>query len=115
MSAEDVGKALEALDDNDVRGHVMEGDLSDLKHLNLTEHEAELVCGAADDYPEVAGFMFANFVQHGSGSAGLKDHKMNAANPEGLNFIKFEDVSAKYRGYDAAFTYWQAGTKMGKN
>ncbi len=63
MSAEDLAQGLRAIDDEDVRQKVAAGDLSAAGDLDLTDEEAGLLRGAADDYPEVAGFMFDAFVK----------------------------------------------------
>ena len=65
MSAEDLARGLRAIDDEDVRQKVAAGDLSAAGDLELTDEEAGLLRGAADDYPEVAGFMFDAFMQDG--------------------------------------------------
>jgi len=56
MSAEDLTRAIEALEDEAVRDRVAEGDLADFAELDLTDEEIALVEGAASEYPEVVGF-----------------------------------------------------------
>ena len=56
MSADDLAKGIEALEDDDVRAAVVEGDLSAFEGLELTEEEVGLLEGAASDYPDVVGF-----------------------------------------------------------
>jgi len=64
----DVKQALLAMDDEDVRSRIADGDLSDLDQLDLSPEEREMVKNAATDYPEVAGFaMMAYF----TGNTGL--------------------------------------------
>jgi hypothetical protein len=63
MSAEDLARGLRAIDEEDVRQKVAAGDLSAAGDLELTDEEAGLLKGAADDYPEVAGFFFDVFVK----------------------------------------------------
>jgi len=63
MSAEDLAQGLRAIDEEDVRHKVAAGDLSAAGALDLTDEEAGLLQGAADDYPEVAGFMFDVFAK----------------------------------------------------
>jgi hypothetical protein len=60
MSREAVGEALKALEDEAVRGRVAEGDVAALPDsIDLSTEEAEMVVGAAIDYPEVSGFSFS--------------------------------------------------------
>ena len=61
MGKQDVRQALVAMQDDEVRGHLLSGDFSDLDELTLTEHERQLVQGAASDYPDVAGFAYDAF------------------------------------------------------
>jgi hypothetical protein len=63
MSAEDLAQGLRAIDEEDVRRSVAAGDLAAAGALNLTDEEARLLRGAADDYPEVAGFAFDAFTK----------------------------------------------------
>ncbi len=56
MSAEDLAKGIAALEDDDVRSAVVEGDLSAFGGLELTDEEIGLLEGAASDYPDVVGF-----------------------------------------------------------
>jgi len=58
MAADDVARALMALEDEAVRTQVRNGDLSALGDLRLSAKEEELVKGAAEEEPdpEVAGF-----------------------------------------------------------
>lgn len=58
MSAQDLAKGLVALDDDEVRQKVAAGELPAAGALDLTEEEQGLLRGAAEDYPEVAGFAF---------------------------------------------------------
>ena len=62
MAKEDVGKALEAMEDEDVRSGIAGGDFSGVSELSLTDEEKELLTGAAEDYPEVAGFAFNSYL-----------------------------------------------------
>jgi hypothetical protein len=60
MGRQDVGKALEALQDDAIRAQVTAGDLSSLEsRTRLTEDERKLVKAAAEDYPEVQPFVFS--------------------------------------------------------
>jgi hypothetical protein len=86
MSTEDVRRALEAIDDAEVRGRVAGGDLSDLGDLSLDEAETALVRGAAGDYPEVAGFQFATL--------GMQPVAIDAASPYGQAVV-YADVDAQ--------------------
>jgi len=63
MSAEDLAQGLRAIDQEDVRHKVAAGDLAAAGDLDLTEEEAGLLRGAADDYPEVAGFAFEAYLK----------------------------------------------------
>ena len=56
-----------------MRQKVAAGDLAAAGELDLTDEEAGLLRGAADDYPEVAGFAFDAFIKidgFGDGSFG---------------------------------------------
>jgi hypothetical protein len=57
MSEEDLARGLAALDDEEVRVKVAEGDLAAAGDLELTEEEAQLLQAAAADDAEVAGHM----------------------------------------------------------
>ena len=71
MSAEDLAQGLRAIDEEDVRQRVAAGDVGAAGDLALTDEEAGLLRGAAEDYPEVAGFMFDAFIKlDGFGGAG---------------------------------------------
>jgi hypothetical protein len=60
MSAEELARGLTAIEgDEDVRGRVAAGELAAAGDLDLTDEEKSLLQGAADDYPEVAGFSFS--------------------------------------------------------
>ncbi len=61
MGREDVERALRAMDDDDVRQRLSRGEYQAVSGLDLTDEERTLVRDAAGDYPEVAGFSFANF------------------------------------------------------
>jgi len=74
MSAEDLARGLRAIDEEDVRRKVAAGDLSAAGDLELTDEEAGLLRGAADDYPEVAGFFFDVFIKF-DGFGGEKPFK----------------------------------------
>jgi hypothetical protein len=56
MSAEDLATGIAALEDDDVRSAVVEGDLSAFEGLELTDEELGLLEAAASDYPDVVGF-----------------------------------------------------------
>jgi hypothetical protein len=60
MAPENVGKALEALSDEDLRQSVASGNLEGLGDHGLTDDEQSMVVGAAADYPEASGFSFNN-------------------------------------------------------
>lgn len=57
MAAEDVGRALETMQDEAIRSRLAGGDFSAVEGLSLTEEERTLVREAADDYPDVTGHM----------------------------------------------------------
>jgi hypothetical protein len=78
MSAEDVRRALELMDDPAVRVRIAEGLLSDLGAATFDAYETTLVREAAADYPEVSGFSFAGVV----GSASELD-ALDARSPYG--------------------------------
>ena len=63
MGKDDVRKALEAMDDEDVRARLAGGDFSDVSDLDLADNERDMVQGAAADYPEVAGFAYDAFMK----------------------------------------------------
>jgi hypothetical protein len=58
MSAADLTRAIEALEDEAVRDRVSGGDLTDFAGLELTDGEIAQVEAAAGEYPEVVGFDF---------------------------------------------------------
>ena len=58
MSRENVGTAIKAMDDEDVREKLAAGDLSVLGDLEFDEKEAAVVVDAARDFPDVSGFGF---------------------------------------------------------
>lgn len=61
MGREDVERALRAMDDDEVRERLSQGDFEAAGDLNLTDQERTLVRDAAGDYPDVAGFLFEVF------------------------------------------------------
>ena len=63
MSAEDLARGCGQSTRRSVRQKVAAGDLAAAGDLDLTDEEAGLLRGAADDYPEVAGFFFDVFIQ----------------------------------------------------
>ena len=79
MAREDVGKALEALSDEDLRQAVASGNLEGLGDHGLTEDEKAMVVGAAADYPEASGFSF-NFGSPSKISTFAQDRLGAAAN-----------------------------------
>ena len=60
MAADDVAKALMAMDDESVRARVAEGDLEGLGLPGLSPEERELVREAATDDPEISGYTYCN-------------------------------------------------------
>jgi len=56
MAADDVARALMAMDDEAVRSRVANGDLSDIDASGLDDGERKLVQAAATDDPDVEGF-----------------------------------------------------------
>ena len=68
MSAQDLYDALKLIDgDPAVCEQVAGGDLSAVAELDLSDEEKGLLQGAADDYPEVAGFAGGLFTFPGGG------------------------------------------------
>jgi len=63
MGRDDVRKALQAMDDEDVRARLAEGDFSDVSGFAFTDDERAMVRDAAAEYPEVAGFAYDAFVK----------------------------------------------------
>lgn len=66
VSAEDVARALMAMDDRDLRVRVAHGDLDAVGAGDLPDHEQELLVAAAaavpgDDTIDVAGFQMVSF------------------------------------------------------
>lgn len=56
MSRENVGTALNAMDDDAVRSAVAEGDLTVLGDLEFNDAERAVLIDAARDYPDTTGF-----------------------------------------------------------
>jgi hypothetical protein len=86
MSAEDLAQGLRAIDDEDVRQKVAAGDLSAAGDLDLTDEEAGLLRGAADDYPEVAGFFFDVFAKFDVGEKPLES--VSPAYGQALQYVQ---------------------------
>jgi len=82
MSAEDLARGLRAIDEEAVRQKVAAGDLSAAGDLELNDEEAGLLRGAADDYPEVAGFFFDVFYKpHGFEAASVGEKPLEGVSP----------------------------------
>ena len=82
MSAEDLARGLRAIDEEDVRQKVAAGDLSAAGDLELNDEEAGLLKGAADDYPEVAGFFFDVFYKpHGFEATSVGEKPLEGVSP----------------------------------
>jgi len=64
VSVEAVAEALEAMDDDDLRGRLAAGDEAAVSGFELTPDEREIVIAAAGDYPEVEGFQFRRQSAH---------------------------------------------------
>ena len=56
MSVEDLEAGIRALEDDEVRARVADGDLVAAGDLDLTDEEQGLLAAFASDYPEVVGF-----------------------------------------------------------
>ena len=79
MAADDVARALMALDDSSLRERVRSGDPDALSAWRLTSEEAELVRNAASDDNEVLAF---SLEREGSGAAKAADYvRGNIADP----------------------------------
>lgn len=89
MTAQDLTAGMKAIDDPEIREKVAAGDLSAAGNLDLTDEESSLLRGAADDYPDVAGFSFEVF-------------QPSVTNPELFKW-KFEEVPEAY-GQAAAYS-----------
>jgi hypothetical protein len=61
MGREDVEQALRAMDDDQIRQRLSQGEYEAVTGLDLTDEERTLVKDAAGDYPEVAGFAYDAF------------------------------------------------------
>ena len=96
MSAEDLAQGLRAIDEEDVRQKVAAGDLSAAGDLDLTDEEAGLLRGAADDYPEVAGFFFDVFFKPVGFEAAAGEKPLESLSP----------------AYGQALQYVQGGGKI---
>jgi hypothetical protein len=68
MGRQDVERALQAMDDEEIRERLTQGDFEALSSLRLTDEERALVRDTAGDYPEVAGFSFEIFQQQAAAS-----------------------------------------------
>jgi len=88
MSAEDLAQGLRAIDDEDVRHKVAAGDLSAAGDLDLTDEEAGLLRGAADDYPEVAGFFFDVFAKFDVAAGEKPLESMSPAYGNALQYVQ---------------------------
>ena len=60
MGYEDVRHALESMGDDSVRSKLAAGDFSCLQGVELTDDEQTLVRDAADDFPDVEGFLLVS-------------------------------------------------------
>ena len=74
MSRENVGIALNAMEDGEVCEQIASGDLSALGDLEFDDKERGAVIAAAEDYPEVSGFRSFSF-------------NFSVAPPKGTNFV----------------------------
>ena len=66
MAADDVAKALMAMDDDGVRTRVAKGDLESLGLPGLSPEEQELLRAAATDDAEVSGYIACNGLTQGT-------------------------------------------------
>lgn len=98
MSADDLARAIETLDDEEVRAKVADGDLSAAGELELTEDERALLVAAASDEPDVVGFGI-NTGLLGLGGDALAGHKGTGLPPATANKAKTADKA--YQAMDA--------------
>ncbi len=82
MAADDVARALMAMDDESVRDQVAGGDLTGLGASGLSEHEQQLVRQAAADDPETSGYLQCN--QMDAGAVSILCNGMTRARNGGL-------------------------------
>jgi len=78
MGKNDVRKALEAMDDDDVRARLADGDFADVGELELSDDERRMVQDAAADYPDVAGFAMMAYIKFDAKFDIKLDGKFNA-------------------------------------
>jgi hypothetical protein len=105
MSVDDLAAALKAIDDDEVRRQVADGDVSAAGDLELTTQERSLLQAAADDYPDVTGFGFEALLAAKIGPDHIA-HKHIAG-------VKYEDMSVS-SGVTSAFDYLaQKGFRAG--
>jgi hypothetical protein len=95
MSAEDLTKGIEALEDEEVRAAVADGDLSAFAGLELTGEEVALLEGAASDYPEVFGFDIRAGLMNMNLMMGVKLHGPGSAADITTNKAKTADKAAQ--------------------
>ncbi len=75
MSAEELVKGLKLIDaDDGLRERVAAGDRDAVGDLDLTDEERSLLTGAAEDFPEVAGFALNSYfkLEFPGGDGGAK-------------------------------------------
>lgn len=94
MSADDLARGIEALDDEEVRAKVAEGDLSAAGDLELTDDEQALLVAAASDEPDVVGFGI-NTGLLGLGGDALAGHKVTGTPGTTVNKAKTADKAFK--------------------
>jgi hypothetical protein len=99
MTKEALIEGLRAIDDDDVRKRVAAGDIAAAGTLDLTDEETGLLRGAAEDYPEVAGFAFDAYLTIKmtgvEGSSGTTSSEALS-----LNFAKLDDYLTINRKFD---------------
>jgi hypothetical protein len=94
MSAADLTKGIEALEDEEIRAQVVDGDLSAFAELDLDDEEVVLLEGAASEYPEVVGFDIRAGLFNRNNPMGQKVGVFDVAQDITVNKAKTADKNA---------------------
>lgn len=100
MAADDVAKALMAMDDEVLRVRVAGGDLIGLGELDLSQDERALVRSAAADDSEISGYLL-----HGEVGTGIQ---FDPTNPTGLGAATSYAQNGVGPTLSASFGEWAA-------
>ncbi len=98
MSKDDVRRALELFDDEEIRAQFESGEFAALGDHSLTAEEETIVSDAAADLPEVVGFALNAYLQVRE-AASSKHFPMGHKDAGALNFTVKLDTALKYAGF----------------